>query len=417
MRTGTAAPGTSTTTGTTTTSYAFEFTNLRDTGTLTLSSSCTDPQWRQYDSYGNPRGTRPSSWPDPDDAFLGKPQDPNTGLDIIGARNYDPTTGRFVSLDPMLNATDPQALNGYSYADDDPVNDSDPTGLILGTGTVGNQCVNGGCKGVDWSDHENEGTGIEDVPGGTSTAICYYCYDPKYPPPVPPFPMPAMPQTIKIPYNAWDCGRFGLECGGTLTEYNNSNEDDTLFVDWVLGMGQSQHFNQWDPLTGYLMHDPFQAIVIADAKHALETGGKLSGSEPYIDPSTIAAFRRDVKGFLTGGTDPSGSNYADAFLGAYKEEWWAIPRNGNTAAVYFKVTNTTDLNSFLHPTITTEGAFRSVDGGRHFVGPAMDSFALGVLSIGEGGSAAPLGALGLLDPASYAPQEQTFEWQESNIGY
>ncbi|MEU7305345.1 hypothetical protein, partial [Streptomyces sp. NPDC007206] len=40
-----------------------------------------------------------------------------------------PTTGRFISLDPLFEATSPQELNGYSYAGDDPINQADPTGL------------------------------------------------------------------------------------------------------------------------------------------------------------------------------------------------------------------------------------------------------------------------------------------------
>src|SRR5258708_23371390 len=37
-----------------------------------------------------------------------------------------------------------------------------------------------------------------------------------------------------------------------------------------------------------------------------------------------------------------------------REQWVAIPRNGNTATVYFKVRNTTDMNSFLHPEVTSK---------------------------------------------------------------
>ena len=39
------------------------------------------------------------TWPD-DNGFLGKPQDDTTGLTHIGARAYDPTTGRFISVRP-----------------------------------------------------------------------------------------------------------------------------------------------------------------------------------------------------------------------------------------------------------------------------------------------------------------------------
>ena len=37
------------------------------------------------------------------------------GLTEIGARNYDPDTGRFISDDPTFQPGDPQQLNGYTY--------------------------------------------------------------------------------------------------------------------------------------------------------------------------------------------------------------------------------------------------------------------------------------------------------------
>jgi uncharacterized protein RhaS with RHS repeats len=40
-------------------------------------------------------------------------------------RYYDPTTGQFLSVDPLVDATG----TPYAYADDDPVNSTDPTGL------------------------------------------------------------------------------------------------------------------------------------------------------------------------------------------------------------------------------------------------------------------------------------------------
>jgi len=47
------------------------------------------------------------------------------GVSQLGARLYDPAIGRFVSRDPLLTA----ASNPYAFADNDPVNLSDPTGL------------------------------------------------------------------------------------------------------------------------------------------------------------------------------------------------------------------------------------------------------------------------------------------------
>jgi RHS repeat-associated protein len=52
--------------------------------------------------------------------------DPVTGLIYLDNRYYDPTTGQFLSVDP-LNAMTQQP---YSYTDDDPINGTDPTGLL-----------------------------------------------------------------------------------------------------------------------------------------------------------------------------------------------------------------------------------------------------------------------------------------------
>jgi RHS repeat-associated protein len=65
--------------------------------------------------------------------------DPETGFQYLRARYYDPTTGQFLTRDPL------EAITGqpYSYAQDNPVNGTDPTGLC-GTGSIGDlfDCVN-----------------------------------------------------------------------------------------------------------------------------------------------------------------------------------------------------------------------------------------------------------------------------------
>ena len=47
------------------------------------------------------------------------------GVVNLGARVYDPVIGRFLSRDPIL-----QASNPYAFAGNDPVNSSDPTGML-----------------------------------------------------------------------------------------------------------------------------------------------------------------------------------------------------------------------------------------------------------------------------------------------
>jgi len=63
-----------------------------------------------------------------DKGFVGGTND-NTGLTHIGAREYDPALGRFVSVDPVMDLADPRQWNGYAYSNSSPVTFSDPTGL------------------------------------------------------------------------------------------------------------------------------------------------------------------------------------------------------------------------------------------------------------------------------------------------
>jgi RHS repeat-associated protein len=118
------------------TNYTYEITDQHATSLLSLDNTAQNPTFRQETPYGAPRGTPPTTWPD-QHGFLDKPTDTTTGLVDVGARAYDPTTGRFTSLDPILNPTDPQSMTGYTYANANPVTSSDPSGLMMAS------CVDG----------------------------------------------------------------------------------------------------------------------------------------------------------------------------------------------------------------------------------------------------------------------------------
>ncbi len=57
------------------------------------------------------------------------------GVVNLGARLYDPVIGRFLSRDPLISARNP-----YGFADNDPVNKSDPTGLKPCDGQENTNC-------------------------------------------------------------------------------------------------------------------------------------------------------------------------------------------------------------------------------------------------------------------------------------
>ncbi len=63
--------------------------------------------------------------------FAGEPWSTEAGLTYLRARQYGPTLGRFLTRDPFQGfMAAPQTLNPYAYAGNNPVNLTDPSGLI-----------------------------------------------------------------------------------------------------------------------------------------------------------------------------------------------------------------------------------------------------------------------------------------------
>ncbi|GAA4670868.1 RHS repeat-associated core domain-containing protein [Phytohabitans rumicis] len=109
------------------------------TSQLTVDPTTLTATTRRFDPYGNPRGPA-STWPGGDRGFVGGIRNDTTGLTRLGAREYDASIGRFVSVDPVIDLNDPQQMNGYSYANNNPVTMSDPTGLIPAECGVDYEC-------------------------------------------------------------------------------------------------------------------------------------------------------------------------------------------------------------------------------------------------------------------------------------
>ncbi len=111
-------------------SITYEVSDGQGTGDTTINAANGQILNRRYTTpYGQSRGKAVTTWPD-DHTFLGKTTDTTTGLVDIGARKYDPNAGRFISADPVFSEGDPQTVGGYAYAGNDPINGSDPSGLI-----------------------------------------------------------------------------------------------------------------------------------------------------------------------------------------------------------------------------------------------------------------------------------------------
>ncbi|WP_405006936.1 polymorphic toxin-type HINT domain-containing protein [Kitasatospora purpeofusca] len=140
------------------------------TGTTVIDTSSLGVTRRAFKPFGEERGAQPGpgEWLG-EKGFVGGTQDKATGLTHLGAREYDPKIGRFLSVDPVIDASDPQQLQGYLYANNSPLTFSDPSGLWWGSGIV-KKVTNAVSKTVDvvkdnYSTISNIGHTVLDVAG------------------------------------------------------------------------------------------------------------------------------------------------------------------------------------------------------------------------------------------------------------
>ncbi len=100
-----------------------------------------------YFPYGSPRIDKATGIKE-QRKYIGQEYDADTGLNYLNARYYDSSTGRFLSQDPAFKdiglndfkhkyqrtleeqLMNPQSLNSYSYANNNPITYNDPEGKI-----------------------------------------------------------------------------------------------------------------------------------------------------------------------------------------------------------------------------------------------------------------------------------------------
>jgi RHS repeat-associated protein len=81
-----------------------------------------------YDAFGSPlvvTGSTVNPY-----RFAGEQADPNVGY-YLRARYYNPSAGRMVGRDPIMGSlTQPMSRHSYLYGFNNPVNLTDPSGLL-----------------------------------------------------------------------------------------------------------------------------------------------------------------------------------------------------------------------------------------------------------------------------------------------
>ncbi|MEV7176127.1 polymorphic toxin-type HINT domain-containing protein [Kitasatospora sp. NPDC093679] len=143
----------------------FQINDHHGTAEIGINATTGAVDQRRTTPFGATRGTAPTNWAGTR-GFLGGTNEP-TGLTHLSARDYDPTTARFTSIDPLLAPTDPQSLNGYAYSDNNPLTFSDPSGLMLNCGGDRANCPTGGHSGGDAPGGSGDNTEGGGSPGPT----------------------------------------------------------------------------------------------------------------------------------------------------------------------------------------------------------------------------------------------------------
>lgn len=90
---------------------------------VTNGSQAITEQTRYY-AYGQPTNTGMAT----QKSYIGERRDTETGLMYLNARYMDPKLGRFISPDDWDPTMEGVGTNRYAYADNDPINKSDPNG-------------------------------------------------------------------------------------------------------------------------------------------------------------------------------------------------------------------------------------------------------------------------------------------------
>ncbi|GAA3737258.1 RHS repeat-associated core domain-containing protein [Salinactinospora qingdaonensis] len=105
------------------------FSDHHQSGQLVVNAASGDTTRRRFTAFGEERSST-GSWPS-DRGFVDGTVDASTGLTQLGARAYDANIGRFISVDPVMDLSDPQQMHGYAYANNNPTSFTDPDGEWL----------------------------------------------------------------------------------------------------------------------------------------------------------------------------------------------------------------------------------------------------------------------------------------------
>ncbi|MEU9381263.1 RHS repeat-associated core domain-containing protein [Streptomyces sp. NPDC048279] len=258
------------------------------TSTVSLDATTQAVTKRYLTPFGGGRPGGTGVWAD-DKTFLHKSTDPTTGLTYIGAREYDSSTGRFLSVDPILDTSDAQSLNGYTYADNNPATSSDPTGTIR-MNSDGTQCSGG------WDEcGPGPSTGGGTSTGGSGTA--------------------STNSTGTLYDSRGSTTSAGVPVPGPAPYFNPTWASDPQLMNWanIAGRGlENALFGIGLPVTTFLdftsvLYTPACAVEGQCLTDRYKAWGKSHGLNPDSDSAGVGA----AIGAIASGTLPSAPDAAE----------------------------------------------------------------------------------------------------------
>ena len=254
-------------------SYYYAYDAYGNVSDLTDANGAT--QWAyQYDPFGVVRSAVNVSGAAPTNPFqyAGQYTDAGVGLSDMRARQYDPTTGSFLTIDP-LGQTTTLASSPYAYAGDLPILYSDPSGLCL-DGLFGS----GSCPSEASSFVSDASNTVKDVYNGFVKPIVKAAYNHV----IKPLIVDPIKQTVQAD---WSCITGGHNCASAVVQ--------TAL--WAL------------PVDGLLGRD--LAFAGGDAiRAAIRDAGKDIGDRVSSGAYRLATEEKGSIDLLAGGGGGAGAN-------------------------------------------------------------------------------------------------------------
>jgi RHS repeat-associated protein len=350
-------------------SAEYQISDHHGTAVLSLDPATGTVTHRRMDPYGNPRGAVPPGWLG-QRGFVAGTQDP-TGYTHLGAREYDPTTGRFISLDPLMDLIDPQQMHGYAYGNNNPLVYADPDGLMRSCVEL---CGSDADKYLIEQEIEarnnrgSDGGGQSAGTGGQS----------------PPLPEACTAETPEYchPEGSHTEGPYDLLRQWFSDLINGFLPENSCVVMLVPRCARYKYFRWGDAMTQALwMTDEFANIHLRIERRAI--AGERSGRTGYhystmdagvVFQNVLQDIITHVNYAATGTKALFGNDPIIAFTGSFDVEWEVVGYDEGNPVVEYHIQNATTLHSGTRiPGITpsrgdgSAGSGADAYGGEHYM--------------------------------------------------